>query len=397
MNAAARPDAAAPASRVSRADGLGFLLITGSLATAQVSIFVSQTLFGLAAVTWLVVLVLERRRPEVPVWFLPLIAYAGATLASAALSIDPAASLTDSKQLVLLLIVPIVARFARGARAMTALDAIIAIGAASAVLGVVQYNVFGYDDLGERPSGPLGHYMTYSGVLMLVVTAAVARLVFHRKEWIWPAIALPALLVALAVTQARNAWIGTVLAVSTVLALQRPRLVLLVPVAAVILIAVAPSGIRDRAYSIVDMNDPTVRDRFAMLQVGAAIVRDHPMFGVGPGMVEGVYRDYRPPEGVNEVNQHLHNVPVHIAAERGLVALGIWLWFVVVAMFTLFVQARRGPERALAAAGLAAMVAMLSAGLFEYNFGDSEFLMLLLGLISLPFASQRGAPDGGPG
>jgi hypothetical protein len=40
---------------------------------------------------------------------------------------------------------------------------------------------------------------------------------------------------------------------------------------------------------------------------------------------------------------------------------------------------------------------MLVAGMFEYNFGDSEFLMLLLGLISLPFASQRGAPDGGPG
>jgi hypothetical protein len=43
----------------------------------------------------------------------------------------------------------------------------------------------------------------------------------------------------------------------------------------------------------------------------------------------------------------------------------------------------------LAAAGLAAMVSMLAAGLFEYNFGDSEFLMLLLFLITLPFAAAR--------
>jgi hypothetical protein len=32
---------------------------------------------------------------------------------------------------------------------------------------------------------------------------------------------------------------------------------------------------------------------------------------------------------------------------------------------------------------------MLGAGLFEYNFGDSEFLMLLLVLLTLPFASER--------
>ena len=32
--------------------------------------------------------------------------------------------------------------------------------------------------------------------------------------------------------------------------------------------------------------------------------------------------------------------------------------------------------------------AYLAAGLFEYNFGDSEFLMLLLGLITLPFAAR---------
>jgi hypothetical protein len=43
----------------------------------------------------------------------------------------------------------------------------------------------------------------------------------------------------------------------------------------------------------------------------------------------------------------------------------------------------------VAAAGLAAVVGMLAAGLFEYNFGDSEFLMLFLGLITLPFAAAR--------
>ena len=50
--------------------------------------------------------------------------------------------------------------------------------------------------------------MTYSGVLMLVMCAAAARLLFYPRERIWPAVAVPALLVALALTLTRNAWIG---------------------------------------------------------------------------------------------------------------------------------------------------------------------------------------------
>jgi hypothetical protein len=47
----------------------------------------------------------------------------------------------------------------------------------------------------------------------------------------------------------------------------------------------------------------------------------------------------------------------------------------------------------LAAGALAALAAMLAAGFFEYNFGDSEFLMLLLVLITLPFAADRRTPE----
>jgi hypothetical protein len=56
-------------------------------------------------------------------------------------------------------------------------------------------------------------------------------------------------------------------------------------------------------------------------------------------------------------------------------------------------QVRRGPARPLAAAALAALAAMCAAGLFEYNFGDSEFLMLFLGLITLPYAARLRADE----
>jgi hypothetical protein len=58
-------------------------------------------------------------------------------------------------------------------------------------------------------------------------------------------------------------------------------------------------------------------------------------------------------------------------------------------MFDLWRLFRADRARVLAAAALAAMAAMLGAGMFEYNFGDSEFLMMLLLVITLPFAAAR--------
>jgi O-antigen ligase len=105
-------------------------------------------------------------------------------------------------------------------------------------------------------------------------------------------------------------------------------------------------------------------------------------------MVIEVYPHYRDKSAVNQLNPHLHNVPLQIAAERGLPALAVWIWFIVTLCVDFF-RRRRSPNSSLSNAGLAAIAAMLAAGLFEYNFGDSEFLMLFLVLITLPYAAER--------
>jgi hypothetical protein len=83
---------------------------------------------------------------------LPLAVYAGATLVSAAFSLDPMTSVIDSKQLVLLLIVPMVYQVARGRNAAMVIDVILAVGAASAAIGIVQYGLLHYDSLEMRPA-----------------------------------------------------------------------------------------------------------------------------------------------------------------------------------------------------------------------------------------------------
>ncbi len=373
-------------------------LLLGFVASLQVSIALAQILLALTLVCWAALRIRDRAWPSAPSFFLPLTVYAALTLLVSFFSIDPIGSIVDSKQLLLFLLVPAVYDIARGQRAATVVDVIVSVGAASAAFGIIQYGVLHYDNLGQRPQGALTHYMTYSGVLMLVICAATARLVFGSRDRIWPALVMPALVVALALTLSRNAWIGGCVAVGLLLVLKDFRLSALLPVILAALFVVAPGDVATRLQSTFNAQDPANQDRFAMLEVGARIVRDHPLTGIGPNMVPRVYEQYRPDYAVNPSNPHLHNVPMQIAAERGILALAAWLWFVVALSIALFRRFKQQGDRVLAATGLAAVLAMLAAGLFEYNFGDSEFLMMFLVLVTLPFAAARNddaSPDRG--
>lgn len=381
--------------RTSRLEQIAFVALAAGLALIQVSIE-AEAFLWIAAVLWIIIAVKDGGRPEMPAFALPLAIYIGITLVSVAFSLDRVDSFHRSKQLLLFLVVPMTARLARGDRATAVLNAVVALASVAALAGVFEFAVLHWNNLGRRPEGFLGHYMTYAGLIMLVLGASLARLLFFAGQRVWPAIAVPALAAALAVTFARNAWIGVLVAVTMLFALRNLRLLLLVPLLAAIFFLAVPGPIKQRVYSIADTHDATTRDRIAMWTSGLHIIRDHPLLGIGMNMMPRVYPQYKTADAVDPADargvatrSHLHNVPMQIAAERGLPALAIWIWFVVVALRDLVRQTRQGPARWIAAAGVAAITSMLAAGMFEYNFGDSEFLILFLGLITLPFAAAR--------
>ena len=370
---------------------VGLFALFGVAAALLFSIAVAEILLVVAVACWVGLLVVRRERFAVPPFFWPLTLYAGWTLVSLAFSPDPRASLSECKQLVLFLMVPLVYRLATGNRATTMITVILSFAAASATFGIFQYAILHFDNLGRRPQGTLGHYMTYSGVLMLVLGVAVARTLFGQRDRLWAALVMPALAVAIVLTLSRSAWVGACAAAARLLSLKDFRLLAILPIVGAIFFAIAPATLTKRFTSIFEPNDPSNRDRIAMLRIGAHMIRSHPVVGIGPNMVEPLYEQYRVPEAVNKVNPHLHNVPVQIAAERGLPALALWLWFIVSLTVALAQRVRERGSRLLAATGLGAVTAMLAAGMFEHNFGDSEFLMLFLILVSLPFAAERAA------
>lgn len=396
---------ASPPSRESLLERAAFISLLAFAAAPQFSIAASNVLLGLTAILWLAVIITGRERVDVPRMFWPLAAYAALTLLAARYSVHPPTSYLDCKQLVLFAIVPITYRLCRGEKSLTVVDVVITVGAINAVYGIVQYGILDFDNVAKRVQGNLGHYMTYSGVIMLVACLAVARVMFRRRERVWAALILPAVLVALVLTLSRNAWVGACAGIGTLFLLKgwrsAFRLGAMMVVALGLIVALAPASITDRLYSALSIkqsygdsetNISTVqsnRDRIAMIKGGMAIIKNNPLTGVGPDMIYQVYPGYLKEGAVTQRPSHLHNVPVQIAAERGLPALAIWCVFIATLLLDFLRMRKTSPIPSIATAGIACVVAMLAAGMFEYNFGDSEFLMLFLVLVTLPYAAER--------
>ena len=137
-----------PPAPLERAACLALLAFAAAL---QLSIAAADILLTIAAVLWIGLLIRNHERFEVPKMFWPLAAYAVATLIASVFSVDPRVSFVDSKQLVLLVIVPLSYRLFRGRRALLAVDIVITVGALSATWGIIQYLILNFDHLGRRP------------------------------------------------------------------------------------------------------------------------------------------------------------------------------------------------------------------------------------------------------
>jgi O-antigen ligase len=194
---------------------------------------------------------------------------------------------------------------------------------------------------------------------------------------------------ALVVSQTRNAWVGVVAGLVVVTVVRTPRLLWGLAATLAVLLLVRPDAVASR----LTVSDASTVDRYYMWQAGLDMVLDKPVFGQGPGMILTVYPEYRWPEAPNPTTPHLHNNALHVAATRGLPGLAFLTWWIVVALATALAEARRAkaefPMGWPAVAALGGLVALMVAGLFEYNLGDSEVLMLALLLTSLPFARRR--------
>lgn len=381
------------------------------------SITLAETALALLTLLWLVRLRDPAVRAEArwPLWR-PVAAFSAITLVSALASGHPGEAVMASKGLLLVAALYVTAAMLRGAadadRFLAGLTLILTV---AAVVGLLQVGVCPGPAAPERTPRWLYHrcdrahgffsiYMTLAGVLLLGLLAMLPRLLpgsgLSRS---WRPIAWLVMLAGLVATYTRGAWIGFGAGVLVVVAaVRRGRLLL---VAGLVLLTLgglaAPYQLRHRFVSMADPQNEGIRERVYMWRSGLAMWRDRPLLGVGPGGVKREYPRYALPEAVKKRTSHVHNTPLQILVERGVVGLAAWLW-IWVAFFRIGIRLfRRLPpaasrERALVLGSLAAIAAFLVAGLSEHNFGDSEVVMVAWVLMALPWAVEKMEQDPSP-
>jgi O-antigen ligase len=334
--------------------------------------------------------------PRVPI-LIPALAFAYCVFLSAVFSIHPSISIYHAKNLALFIIIPIFYDAVHDLDDIKIIFGVLILaGCISAAYGLFQF--FNSQDvvLQKRITGFMSHWMTFSGLLMILNVLLFSHLLFSKKHpvWFYPAFGLVSLALLLSLT--RSAWLGFLAAATILIAMRKVRWVIAVPVVIGIIFVgsflVFPSVVASRMSSVFNPNETSNRDRLQMLRSGWEIVKDYPLTGVGIAMIQDVYPKYRSPDSVFRSNQHLHNNMVQMAAENGILALIAWLWLIgkVLKDLTGWKQKVMGREEQFMIHGtIGIVISLFVAGMFEYNFGDSEVKMLFLALITVPYAWRK--------
>ncbi len=381
-------------------------LAFASSAVIVVGIAPSQIFLGMA----LLALFLSREKLRLPAIKWTLALFLAGTLLAVLLSGHPKAGFPQVKKIYVfsqLLVVYSLLRTTQMARWLVWAWA--GLGSISAFRGFVQFAHKFYQALaqhrdfyaaymGERITGFMSHWYTFSDVEMLALIMLGAFVFFsplaRRFMWVWLVLAF-FMSFGVLLAETRAVWIATVISILYLTWFWKKWVTALVPIAVAGLLLLGPHTFRERAESIVHPGrDDSNQFRVILDRTGVRMIEAHPWFGLGPEMTRIEFMNYLPADVPKPLPPgsyiHLHNLYLEYAAERGipvllvlLAMLGQILWDYGRTLRAL--PAGRSDIRFLLHGGIAVVLAILVEGFADVNLGDSEVLTMFLVVVALGY------------
>jgi O-antigen ligase/polysaccharide polymerase Wzy-like membrane protein len=241
--------------------------------------------------------------------------------------------------------------------------------------------------------GSLSNLMTYAQILMLVTCMGFSWAILnpHRSRiLIWVGLILMGF--AILLTLNRQSWLGLILAMTFIL-FNKKKIYSLIPVIFAILVFIlGPQTLKNRIETMTNLKDYSVNERFVMWKAGWDILKDHPWTGCG-FKCQFVIADQYPEHPILRKYTHMHNSPIQLAVDTGILGLTAWISIWIGFFLSLTRQLKHIPKTSLeyfiALGSGAAVIAFLVAGMFENNFYDSEIIILMYFIMALPFAAPH--------
>jgi O-antigen ligase len=246
----------------------------------------------------------------------------------------------------------------------------------------------------ERRMGEFQIYMTAGGIMM-IASLMILPFLLHpktpaRTRWLLAAVMVP-VGINLLFTFTRSSWLGF-LAGAAVIGLRRyARAVLPMIVVVVLVVAFSSTEMRERMTSAFDPDHPNNVTRVHMWKTGFRMFADHPIVGIGDIGTEQLWDRYAEPGWPSE--GHLHNNLV-----MWLVTLGSVGFAALIALFvSIWIRLARIEHKvktdwvrgSIVLGALGVMAGFHVNGLFEWNFGDAEIIMLVWAVVGLSLAAEK--------
>lgn len=193
----------------------------------------------------------------------------------------------------------------------------------------------------------------------------------------------PLLISALLLNLKRGPWLGCVVGIA-VFSLFFAKRFLMIVLSATLMTAAMVPPIRERL--VVSYDHFTISGgRSTIWRIGGELISQYPL-GIGYHN-SGIMRKFSleiPPE-----LKHFHNNLINIAAESGILTTAIFCWFIIAVVRACF----RRPRIAFHVAIGCAFISWQTAGLVEYNFGDSEVMIIAWMLLGILLGNLRQEPS----
>jgi O-antigen ligase len=382
-----------------------FYCAFGSAASVLFSIAVSQILLALA----IAALLISGEKLRLPPVWLPLVLFMAGTALSLALSGLPSAGRPQIRKFfVYLTLLAVFSTFRQLAEVRRLVAWWAGIGALAGVWGLSQFlqrletvrpagQGFYESYLGDRMTGPMSHWMTFGGLLMMVLVMLGASLLFSARagqggRWVG-VLCAGVLALALLLGLTRGIWLGSAGAALYLLWYWKRPLLLALPLLLLAALWLGPASVRTRFLSgfqprqEVDSN----QHRIICWRTGWEMIKAHPWLGLGPELVKTKFMDYVPADIRRPLPAgwygHLHSIYIHYAAERGIPVLLALLWLLGKCLWDFRRAIRRLPagpsdERFILHGATAVVLAIMISGISELNLGDSEVLAMFLAVVA---------------
>ena len=385
-------------------DSWVFVLTLLAATSVLISIAAAETFLAMA---FLAAIITRRGRLALPSYMIPLCAFMVTTILALLMSPQPDVGMGAVRKFVLFTMGILAANLVNTpSRARISIAVLLGVAAATSVFALVQFGIaysrfLATQSLADDPTvlaritGFMGHWMTFSGELMLVWCAAVPAILTLGKRWMIP---LGIVGTALVLTFTRSVWLGAIAGFVVIMFLM-PRKLWIGVVAPIAFVAVVTSGLIVHRVALSFQQQGFAPDtaRLELFIGGVRMIKDHPLFGVGPERIHTEFPRYYRGSDLKNANfyyGHLENNVLQLAAERGLPCLAAFLWFIfeIYARLLGLLRNAASDSRWIVLAALSALTGFMISGFLNYNFGDSEVLLLLLFIVSLPYGIAAAAP-----